>query len=373
MGQSPKSQFYNDEGNGIPFFQGKGDYAERHPVIRIFTTQVTKRARPNDILFTVRAPVGELNLCNVDCCIGRGLAAIRPAEANNYLFYLLKHSRQIFFGRSSGAIFESISKDVLSDTELLFHPKEGHRARIGSILFAYDTLLENNGTRMALLEKSARHLYREWFVQLRFPGYEHAKIVKGVPEGWIKSQLAHYTEAITRGITPQYEEGTGFTVINQKCIRDGQLSLEFAREHKNEVPTRKLVRLGDVLVNSTGEGTLGRVAQVRRELQRHTFDSHVTIVRPKQEIPKWYFGFSIMKLEPLLSVLGRGATNQTELSNATISEMDFVLPNKKVTNEFEKIIEPIINQLENISSQNKLLGEARDLLLPKLMSGEIEV
>jgi type I restriction enzyme S subunit len=240
-------------------------------------------------------------------------------------------------------------------------------------LSAYEDLIEKNRKRILLLDEAACILYNEWFMRLRFPDHKRNRIVDGLPNGWERKTIGEVAQTITRGLTPQYDDYADNIVISQKCIRDTKLSLELARTQKKEVPPHKLVQLGDILINSTGEGTLGRVAQVRREITNCTVDSHVTIVRPPQGQGKWFLGFAVSQLQPILMVLGRGATNQTELSKDTIAEMKILLPDDNLVNKFEKIVEPIINQSENLAVQNILAREARDILLPKLMSGEIEV
>jgi len=135
----------------------------------------------------------------------------------------------------------------------------------------------------------------------------------------------------------------------------------------------KQVQVGDVLINSTGEGTLGRVAQVKAEIPNCTVDSHVTIVRPSSEIGWRYFGMALMELEPHFSVMGRGATNQTELSRAAIADAPLLAPTKPLVDSLEAIVSPISQQVLNLTEQISRLRQARDLLLPKLMSGEVEV
>ena len=112
-----------------------------------------------------------------------------------------------------------------------------------------------------MLEQSARLLYKEWFVRLRFPGHEHVKIKDGVPEGWTQKTINELSSYLNRGITPKYDDDSAGIVINQKCVRERLVNLDLARRQAKEVPKEKLVKFGDVLVNSTGEGTLGRVAQ----------------------------------------------------------------------------------------------------------------
>jgi type I restriction enzyme S subunit len=211
------------------------------------------------------------------------------------------------------------------------------------------------------------------FVHLRFPGHEHVKIKDGVPEGWEKTIIGETSSFLSRGITPKYDEEAKGVVINQKCVRDRMLTLNLSRKQSKPVPPDKLIQFGDVLVNSTGTGTLGRVAQCLQHLENTTVDSHLTIVRPKTNIPIHYFGLQLTGLESYIATLGRGATNQTELSKDAVAEIPIVIPPYSITKVFEDIAAPIFREIKLLNEQNQKLREARDLLLPRLMNGEIVV
>jgi type I restriction enzyme, S subunit len=245
--------------------------------------------------------------------------------------------------------------------------------KIGIVLSAYDDLIENNRRRIQLLEQAARLLYKEWFVHLRFPGHEHTQIINGVPEGWEKTTIGESAAFISRGIAPKYDDDAPGIVINQKCIRNRMVNLDFARRQSKQVPPPKLVQFGDVLINSTGAGTLGRVAQLLFQIDECTVDSHVTIVRPREGVPVYYFGLHLTGLESYIATLGRGATNQTELSKDDIAALEIVLPSSSSAQIFESIIEPTFRQIRILSEQIEKLIKARDLLLPKLMNGEVAV
>ncbi|MEH2457848.1 type I restriction enzyme endonuclease domain-containing protein [Nostoc sp.] len=134
----------------------------------------------------------------------------------------------------------------------------------------YDRLIDNNNRRIALLEESIHQLYKKWFVRLRFPGYESVKVVDGIPEGWKVSSIGNLSEVITRGITPKYDSESKNIVLNQKCIRNYQINFEFVRQHHSQISEHKKIIFGDVLINSTGIGTLGRVAHyMDKPLQGH--------------------------------------------------------------------------------------------------------
>ena len=135
-------------------------------------------------------------------------------------------------------------------------------------------------------------------------------------------KLVELTSYISRGITPSYAETEGMCVINQKCIRNGVLSLAEARLHnesKKKVPTDKIIQPMDILVNSTGTGTLGRVAQVTSNI-RATVDSHVTIVRPSKEVNPLFLGYAVKWRQPYIEALAEGSTGQTELSRFRLGD-----------------------------------------------------
>jgi type I restriction enzyme S subunit len=273
---------------------------------------------------------------------------------------------------SHGATMASLNQDIIERIELPL-PLLTIQRKITAILSAYDDLIENNLRRIKILEEMAQNLYREWFVKFRFPGYENAKMANDLPEGWEKVTLRDVTNYINRGISPNYAENTDRQVINQKCIRDNKLNLELARQHATQYGVDKAVRFGDVLVNSTGVGTLGRVAQVYDELTNYTVDSHVTIVRPNNTVQVDYFGLYLFGLQPYFDQMGVGATGQTELSRERIANAQFVLPPLALQEQFGYSVSPQRKLILNLQRRNQKLMETRDLLLPRLISGEVDV
>ncbi len=136
MGQSPKSEFYNSNNNGLPFLQGRTTFGDKYPTFDTWTTSWNKEAFSGDILFTVRAPVGDLNIANCKIAIGRGLAAIHPTNVNNkYLYYLLLSNKSKFVNTSSGTIFDSINKNALESIKLNVHDSTIQNHIVNTILF----------------------------------------------------------------------------------------------------------------------------------------------------------------------------------------------------------------------------------------------
>jgi len=294
--------------------------------------------------------------------------------APRFLYYWFKQPQTFRYiqGLNAQAAQPNINLSMLRNIEVPL-PSISEQRHIASVLSAYDDLIENNRRRIQLLEQSVRLLYKEWFIHLRFPGHEHTKIIDGVPDGWQKSTVGDSTSFLSRGITPNYEDSAPGLVINQKCIRNRMVSLELARRQSKQVPPTKLVQFGDVLINSTGAGTLGRIAQFLLNTNECTVDSHITIVRPQKDVPVYYFGLHLTDLEPYITTLGRGATNQTELSKDDIAALEMIIPSSGPAEIFESIVAPSFRQICILSEQIEKLIKVRDLLLPKLMNGEVAV
>jgi type I restriction enzyme, S subunit len=161
-------------------------------------------------------------------------------------------------------------------------------------------------------------------------------------QGWKKQKLGELCEKISRGISPKYTEKNGVIVLNQKCIRDHQINFDLSRKHdetNKNMNFEKLIQYGDVLVNSTGEGTLGRVAQVRElPAQKVTVDSHISIVRPlKNKFFNDFFGWAMIYIESEIEKSGTGASGQTELAR-TILENNFSIAYPDSHDEQRRIV-----------------------------------
>ena len=242
---------------------------------------------------------------------------------------------------------------------------------IASILSAYDDLVENNQKQIKLLEEAAQRLYKEWFVDLRFPGHETTPIVDGIPEGWERMVLSEVTSVLKRGISPKYSDNGKYSVINQKCIRSSIMDIsESRRQEKEYAPTLNL-QDSDTVICSTGTGTLGRVGRVYGDYPNTTFDSHVTLVRAKEN-PNYIYHVVKSQQEYLMG-MGRGSTNQQELYRDVIERLVVLCPSQDILLKAERVLNAIHCKIKAVYLQNNLLVESRDRLLPKLMSGEIEV
>jgi type I restriction enzyme S subunit len=317
-----------------------------------------------------------MNWADKQYSLGRGVCSIRGATPmdTKYIRYCIELKLGALLKLSGGATFPNLTGNDLSTFSIPYPP---YRHKIAAILSAYDDLIENNTRRIKILEEMAQALYREWFVKFRFPGHEKVKMVESeigmVPEGWEVVIIRDVSSYINRGVSPKYDDQSPKIVINQKCIRDGKLNLNLVRRHASKIPVEKSIKFGDVLINSTGIGTLGRIAQVYQEISDCTVDSHVTILRANDRVSIDYFGSYLSTLEPHFDSQGIGSTGQTELGRETIAKTSFLLPLRSIQDRFSEIISPMNKSIVKMFTKNSNLRRTRDLLLPKLISGEVDV
>ena len=161
MGQSPVSSSYNTEKKGLPFYQGNADFGKINPITRCWCDKPIKIAHEGDILISVRAPIGAINIANEECCIGRGLAAIRALKEKclcEFLYYALQGKTEELRSKGTGSTFKAISKQILSDTELpdITLKEQG---RIVNQLLKVDELIENANEQLSLLDQLVKSRY----------------------------------------------------------------------------------------------------------------------------------------------------------------------------------------------------------------------
>lgn len=260
---------------------------------------------------------------------------------------------------------QRVQQSVIENLELSVPPLQIQK-EIGSFLSEIDKKITTNNQINDNLEQQAVAIFKSWFVEYSpFGGIEPVK--------WEVVNLEKITVLISRGIAPQYSDNSDQTVINQKCIRNHLIDLSLARTHTPKVINEKWLRFGDLLINSTGDGTLGRTAQVWFQPQNITVDSHVTIVRPAKENSIFYIGLWGILHEREIESLHTGSTGQTELPRERLKALELYLPDNKTLDRFNTLIAPMTAAIISNQEENNRLATFRDALLPKLMSGEIDV
>ena len=262
------------------------------------------------------------------------------------------------------------------------YPLPDVQRRIADTLSAYDDLIDNNRRRMTLLEQSARHLYHEWFVRLRFPGYEHTSIVDGMPKGWRKVSLAEKTSKIGSGFTPLGGEASylaeGIPLIRSMNVYDDLFNdegLAFLSEEHAAALAGVTVESKDILLNITG-ASVARCCMAPERYLPARVNQHVMIIRVDAAKADPFFVHKAINSDErkrqLLSYAQKGSTREA-LTKEMLARFEILLPPISLMRRFGEIAAMSFKQREVLAFQNQKLRAARDLLLPRLMSGELVV
>lgn len=374
-----------DEGSGYPLIRtpniGKGRLMLDgvHRVSKEVYDKRNTRAVPqdDDLILAREAPAGNVAIIKngEKVCLGQRTVLIRPdkkkVDPDFLAYYILAPEQQYeLLGTANGATVAHVNIPVIKALSVNL-PEMTQQKKAAGILRAYDDLIENNQDQIKLLEEAAQRLYKEWFIDLQFPGHEGIEIVDGIPSGWAKQKVVELSSVLRRGISPTYNNDGKYTVINQKCIRTSIMSLDEARRQEKEYPDEINLQDADTVICSTGTGTLGRVGQVCGDYPRTTIDSHVTLVRANRYANLLYH--SIKANQEYLMGMGRGSTNQQELYRNVIEEMAVLWPSSEIAARFEELAHLIHRKITVLDRMVANAIEARDRLLPLLMSGEIEL
>lgn len=247
--------------------------------------------------------------------------------------------------------------------------------RIADILSVYDDLIENNQKQIKLLEEAAQRLYKEWFVDLRFPGYENTKIVDGVPEGWQYEKLGDLVKT-TSGGTPSRRKSEYYVNGNIRWIKTKELNDRFifeTEEHITEDAVKnssaKVLPKGALIVAMYG-ATIGKIGITAAEMACN--QACCAFISFDDMISKEYLYCWLMDNREYLVSQGKGAA-QSNLSQEMIRNFSLLCPDKKVIKNFTEIVTTMLENKRALENKILMLSKARDDLLPKLMSGEVEV
>ena len=245
--------------------------------------------------------------------------------------------------------------------------------RIATILSRYDSLIENYQKQIKLLEEAAQRLYKEWFVDLRFPGHENTKIVDGVPEGWEKKSIGEIGTVIT-GKTPStsnkenYGGSIPFITIPDMHTGIYPVSSVFLSEKGAESQSKKYIPQGALIVSCIG--TAGLVCITKERCQTNQ-QINSLILDDKEMLHYMYFVF--LSLKEHLNNIGSNGATMTNVNKSKFEDIDIVVPSSCIIRDFSQKTTPYFENIKSLQSQLRLLTEARDRLLPKLMSGDIEI
>lgn len=344
----------------------------------------TRRIQPkrNDIVLTREAPLGEVGLLRSDELVFLGqrtmLYRANPKFLDQrFLYYSMlgPFVQGQIRSQGSGSTVEHLR---IPDAEsfLVAYPPLDEQQRIAAILSSYDELIENNRRRIALLEKVAEEIYREWFVRMRFPGHETAKFTKGIPEAWSLVKLEKAFEYFGGG-TPSKEvgrywqdgeinwytptditgaEGVFLDSSKDRCTEEG-----FANSSAKMFPAYSIMMTSRATIGAIGINTTPAC----------TNQGFITCI-PNETYPLSYLYHWLKLSKPHFELLSGGATF-LELTKGTFKKIEILTPPEQITKRFDQLVAPMFDSMERLLRANRNLKEARNALLPRLISGKLAV
>ena len=335
----------------------------------------SKLWKSGTLCITIAANIADTAILGIDACFPDSVIGFVPDEEKadvkfvKYLFNTLQSRYQQY---SQGAAQDNLSQKKLLSLKFLV-PKVSIQEKIANILSSYDHLIENNLRRIDLLEQSARLLYEEWFVRLRFPGYERARMSDGIPQGWAKKKIRDVGKVVT-GKTPSTKSSENYGGAIPFVKTPDMHSNIFVIATENQLTEtgaktqhKKFIPKGSLMVSCIG--TIGVVSIAAEQCQTNQQINSV-VVHETGYHPFYYFAFKHLKER--MEALGGGAT-MTNINKSKFENLDILTPLNQILDLFSDYCLPIFDQILNLQFQNQKLKQARDLLLPKLMDGEIAV
>ena len=335
-------------------------------------------AKESDIIFTRTGQVGLVfrkqygvvhNNCFTVTTIDEDILL------QEFIYYALQEKSfyEEAVSRATGAAQPDLSHGAFNSIQIYLPPIESQR-KITNILNAYDILIENNKKQIKLLEEAAERLYREWFVDLHFPGYENTEIIDGVPEGWKKQKISEFGEIIT-GKTPsttkkQYYGGNiPFVKIPDmhNCVypivTEFTLTTEGANTQKN-----KFIPKNGIMVSC-----IATVGLVNIAIETCQTNQQINSIVLNDEQDLYYTYFTMKRLKALLEGVGSNGATMTNVNKTKFGNLEVLYPGNNLRKDYFDYCKPIFEKIYALSIGVHKLSQVRDGLLPKLMSGEIEV
>ena len=339
------------------------------------------KPRKNDILYSIIGSIGGCYLIKDEVLgVSSSVAIFRCKDAINpmYLFYYLKSDE---FKNEIDAIKGGVAQGFMSLSKIgsvaVTLPPLSTQHRIATILSRYDSLIENHQKQIKLLEEAAQRLYKEWFIDLHFPGHENTNIVDGVPVGWEKKKISDVCTMIGAGSTPSRRNNAYWDDGNIRWVKTKELldnwifdTEEYITEEGLNNSSTKMFPVNTILMAIYASPTLGRLGILAQECCCN--QAALGLVANEKLISWVWLYLKLFELRDEFNAVARGA-GQQNISGVVVKNWEITVPNKKTIEDFAKMAKPYFENAKSLQSQLRLLTEARDRLLPKLMSGEITI
>ena len=359
----------------------QGVYRVSEEIYDIWNQRAIPQA--NDLIMAREAPAGNVAIIQEgqNVCLGQRTVLLRPnlekVDPNFLCYFLLAPKQQgLLLSGETGATSKHVNMKDIRRLPLENIPDLVTQKKAGRILASYDDLIANNRRRIELLERSSRLLYREWFVHLRYPGHEHGAIdPDGIPEGWKKGTISDFYQT-TSGGTPSRKNPDFFTGdIN--WVKTQELNEDYIFETEEKITedaviqsSAKIFPENTLLVSIYGGTNIGRTAILATPSS--TNQACVAII-PNHELANPIYAqlFFYFKRQYLIGIAQGSA--QTNISQNTLKQVEFLMPSCQIMSLFLDYATQLFDQKKTLQLQNQKLQAARDLLLPRLMNGEINV
>jgi type I restriction enzyme, S subunit len=403
MGQSPPGETYNEHGDGLPFFQGVADFNYRHPTPRVFCTAPSRIALPGDILLSVRAPIGRVNVADRTCAIGRGLAIIRPKAQKDgrYLEFVLRMLEPTWhLIEGGGSVFGNATRRDLETLRIPWHENACERHAIAHILGTLDDKIELNRRMSETLEAMARALFKAWFVDFEpvrakmegrwqrgqslpglpahlydiFPDRLVESELGEIPEGWSVGTLAEIVELVRDHVNPLSEPASEFLHFSIPAFDEGQWP---KLERGEEIKSQKWQVPPGVVLLSKLNPEIERVWLVDvKPDDRAVCSTEFLVLQPKPPYGRVYV--YCLTRSPLFRQQIEGLVTGTSKSHqraqpSAILELAAIKPSAPVVPAFDRAAASLLDRTLECRRESRTLAALRDALLPKLIRGEIRV
>lgn len=364
MGQSPKSQYYNSVGVGTPFLQGNRTFGFKRPVFDTYTTVVTKKASAGDVIMSVRAPVGDINITPVDICLGRGVCSLRMKNGNQeFLYYLMKYYMPQLINKESGTVFGSVNRNDIRGLEIDIPESASSQREIARYMTMLDDKIELNIAINNNLLEQVLAIYRHRFVDsanqlrqtCRADEYFDISIGKTPPRKEPQWFSTNPQDATWVSIS---DMGTCGLYISESSE---QLTREAVDRHNVKIVPDNTVLLSFKL-------TVGRIAITDGEMTTNEAIAHFKT--NKKEINEYLYCY--LKCFNY-QTMGSTSSIATAVNSKIIKGMPFVVPTDEEITEFHGAAAPMFAKIKANQAEISNLIALRDTLLPKLMSGELDV
>ena len=378
MGQSPPGTTYNEVGEGLPFYQGVVDFGPRYPSRRVYCTAPSRIADGGDILFSVRAPIGRVNIATERCCVGRGLSIIKPNNPFDRVFieFVLRAMPtmwDIFEG--GGSVFGNAKKDDLQSLEIIWPQKE-ERGFIASILGALDDKIELNRQMNKTLESMAQAVFKSWFVDFEpFTGQGMQDSQVGpIPVGWeaLKSSQAiiiNPPRRLERGIDATYVDMASLPTLSARVTNIATRAYTGSGSRFQQEDTL-FARITPCLEN-------GKTAIVDflTDGEVGWGSTEFIVLGPKQPVGMYYIyclarnpDFRAHAIQAMSGTSGR-----QRVDSKCFDYYYLAIPPQEIMQKFQETVCPWFEMLKTNDEESQTLAEIRDTLLPKLLSGELRL